>query len=987
MESSAFNKYYKNLNPLQREAVDTIEGPVMVVAGPGTGKTQILTLRIANILQKTDVPPDAILALTFTEAGVLAMRKRLVSIIGSAGYRVGIFTFHSFCNDLIKRFPEEFPRIIGSTNLSDIDKITIIKELIENSPIKLLRPYGDTYYYLHPVRGKISELKRENISPDDLKKMIETDERNLLSQDDLYHEKGTLKGKMKGKYETQKKAIEKNKELLTLFIAYEEMLRDRKMYDYEDMILEVIRALESSEDFRLRLQEEFIYILADEHQDANNAQNKLLELLTSFHQNPNLFIVGDEKQAIYRFQGASLENFLYFKKKFPGAQEITLEENYRSTQSILDAAHKVIDKQKLTSRANHKDEKITLYPFSTREVELEFIADDINKKIKEGVVPEEIAVLYRDNKDADELLRVLEKSEVPFVVESDQNILFDADIQKFLILLKSTEDFGDERMLIELLHIDFLRFDQLDLYKVMAYARSKRVPIFTVFASRTELENSGVKDVDKFARLYNLITSWRSFSFNRSLPDLLEIIARESGLIGYFVAHAEGPEKLEKLSGLFEEVKSVVERHREYRLKDLLAYFDLIFEHNVVIKKDVRGKTPGRVRLMTAHRSKGLEFDYVYIFGVRDGHFGGKRSRETFKIFDTLDEESTDADERRLFYVALTRARKCVYLTYSKIGPDGKEKLPSQFVEDIDPSLIEIKDTSKIEEEINSQKALRMQKTVQRKIPIDDRQYLGELFKTQGLSVTALNNYLECPWRYFYNNLIRVPHVLNKHMLFGNALHATLKDFFDKRKVDVDMTSGELLALFEMKMKDEPFSETDFLDTLEKGKLALSGYWEKYKDSWPRNVLNEFKIKGILFDIGGDVEIPISGALDKIEMLSGSEVNVVDYKTGKPKTRNEIEGKTKSSDGNYKRQIIFYKLLLDMFDGGRFRFASGEIDFVEPDERGKYHKEKFLVSDEEVSLLKNEIKRVSNEILDLKFWDSKCKDDDCEYCALRKLLG
>jgi DNA helicase-2/ATP-dependent DNA helicase PcrA len=365
MNTKHFDELYKKLNLRQREAVDAIEGPVMVVAGPGTGKTQILTLRIANILKKTDTPPDAILALTFTEAGVAAMRKRLVEIIGSSAYRVGIFTFHSFCNDIIKRFPEQFPRIIGSINISDIDKISVIKELLDNGAalrghdadlrgkkfktpkidLKILRPYGDTFYYLHPVRQKISELKRENISPDDLELKIKKLKLEIEAIPDLHHEKGAYKGKIKGKYESTLKNIEKLKELLKLYRAYEKVLEERKLYDYEDMILEVIRALEEDEAFRLQVQEEYQYVLADEHQDANNAQNRVLELLTSFHQNPNLFIVGDEKQAIFRFQGASLENFQFFQKKFPKARMIILEDNYRSTQTILDAAHSLLDKK------------------------------------------------------------------------------------------------------------------------------------------------------------------------------------------------------------------------------------------------------------------------------------------------------------------------------------------------------------------------------------------------------------------------------------------------------------------------------------------------------------------------------------------------------------------------------------------------------------------------------------------------------------------
>src|SRR3989344_1692922 len=286
----------------------------------------------------------------------------------------------------------------------------------------------------------------------------------------------------------------------------------------------------------------------------------------------------------------------------------------------------------LKARGGHPEEKIKFYGFSKPEYELEFLAKDIQEKIKKGIKPEEIAVFYRDNKDADELIRVLEKSAVPFVVESDQNILSDPDMRKFLVLLRAVENFGDERTLIELLHIDFLGFDQLDLYKVIAHSRKTREPLIQTVKHRVFDKTLGLAEPDKFTKLYQLVSSWRSFSFNHSLFDLLETISRESGLVGHLVAHSEGPEKLEKLSGFFDEVKSLVERHRDYKLADLLAYFDLVLEHNVVVKKDARGHTPGSVRLMTAHRSKGLEFDHVYITGAVDGHWGNRRTVNHFNL-------------------------------------------------------------------------------------------------------------------------------------------------------------------------------------------------------------------------------------------------------------------------------------------------------------------------------------------------------------------
>ena len=309
-----FASRYARLNPAQKQAVDTIEGPVMVVAGPGTGKTQILTLRIANILRQTDTPPDTILALTFTNAGVTAIRARLVTLLGSRGYRIPVHTFHSFANELIRKYPEKFPRIVGATAALPIDQIQIMEQAIEAGELELLRPYGDPFHHLFPALQEIERLKREDISPAKLEEIIVAETKRFELIEDLRHEKGQYAGAIKGKYQALATQIDKARELTKLYRAYEQGLAERRLYDFGDMVLEVLRVLERDRDFRLTIQEEYQYVLADEHQDANQSQNRLLELLASFHDNPNLFIVGDEKQAIFQFQGASLDNFDYFKK-------------------------------------------------------------------------------------------------------------------------------------------------------------------------------------------------------------------------------------------------------------------------------------------------------------------------------------------------------------------------------------------------------------------------------------------------------------------------------------------------------------------------------------------------------------------------------------------------------------------------------------------------------------------------------------------------
>ena len=453
---SNFLESYKRLNPEQKKAVDTIEGPVMVIAGPGTGKTEVLTMRIANIIDKTDTPPEAILALTFTESGVASMRKRLAELIGTAAYRATIETFHGFANMAIKNYPDKFPEIIGSTSITDIDQVRILRYIIDATQLKALKPFGDRYYYLWHVLRAITELKQQGISPEEFKKIILKEKEDFECIDNLYYESGAHKGKMKGKYADSQKHIERNGEVTVIYEKYQAALRAGKQYDYSDMIMYAMLALKNDEDFRLTLQESYLYFLVDEHQDTNDAQNKIIELLASFHKNPNLFVVGDEKQAIFRFQGASIANFFHFKKLYKDITLIPLLNNYRSTQTILDAAQVVSPRDiPLKAKAGKPEFPIQLATLSSMEVEYFSIAQKIKELLGKKAAPEEIAVLYRENRDAIPLARMLEKQNISFNIESDQDVLGDEDISKILRILRAVQHFGSKPEFFEMLHVDF----------------------------------------------------------------------------------------------------------------------------------------------------------------------------------------------------------------------------------------------------------------------------------------------------------------------------------------------------------------------------------------------------------------------------------------------------------------------------------------------------------------------------------------------------
>ena len=319
----------------------------------------------------------------------------------------------------------------------------------------------------------------------------------------------------------------------------------------------------------------------------------------------------------------------------------------------------------------------------------------------------------------------------------------------------------------------------------------------------------------------------------------------------------------------------------------------------------------------------------------------------------------------------------------------AKEQLPTQFIATLEENILVPLDTMAYEKDFAEHRVeieFAPADLSGAKLPeLEDKEFLNGLFRAQGISVTALNNYLECPWAYFYRNLVRIPEAPNKHLSFGNAVHAALKSYFDALSGGgADGAPGEdcgkayLVQRFEESLAHEPIKESEYEEALEKGRRALPLFYDEYHATWSPRALNEARIEGIVLEDG----TAINGKLDRIEFLDGENVRVVDYKTGKPKSRNDIEGNTASSDGDYKRQLVFYKLLLDK--EGKRDMKDGVIQFIEPDDRGKMHREEFAITPGEVKVLEKLVTDVAREILELSFWNKGCHEPDCKYCKLRK---
>ncbi|HEX2845752.1 MAG TPA: ATP-dependent helicase, partial [Chitinophagaceae bacterium] len=488
-----FQLAYNQLNEQQRKAVDTIEGPVMVIAGPGTGKTQILTSRIGKILLETDSLPENILCLTYTDAGVVAMRKRLLQFIGPDAYKVNIYTFHAFCNDVIQENLSLFEKT-ALDPISDLEKIQLFKELIDsfpkNHPLKRYR--GDVYFEVNNLQSLFSTMKREGWTPAFINQKIEAYLDDLPNRDEFVYKRkykefnaGDLK---KDKLDEEKERMEKLQAAVNEFEHFQQLMRKRNRYDFDDMINWVIRAFEENKNLLANYQEKFQYILVDEYQDTSGTQNRLVELLISYWDKPNVFVVGDDDQSIYRFQGANVENMLQFANSYRNdLMTVVLTSNYRSTQPILDISKTLINRNEerlvkqidgLSKELISSNSKISqlIHPplvqeYETQRQEMIGITRQVQALLQQGISPGRIAIIYKENKYGEDLAQYFKLLQIPVYSKRHLNILELSLAQKIILLLRylaAEHDipYGGDEMLFEILHFDWFGIPPIEVAKL-----------------------------------------------------------------------------------------------------------------------------------------------------------------------------------------------------------------------------------------------------------------------------------------------------------------------------------------------------------------------------------------------------------------------------------------------------------------------------------------------------------------------------------------
>ncbi|MDX1666143.1 MAG: ATP-dependent DNA helicase [Saprospiraceae bacterium] len=1012
----SFLRVLESLNPSQQAAVNHIEGPVLVIAGPGTGKTHILTARIGRILQKTDTPPASILCLTFTDAGVRAMRERLMAFIGPTAHRVHIYTFHSFCNTVIQDNLEFF----GHHDLepiSELERIGIIRKLIDQLEVDhplYLRP-SYPYFYERHLEALFKKIKQEGWSVSFVMDRIQTYIEDLPSREEFRY-KRNYRDKKKGdiKDKALKKEIDKMsklREAVRLFEKYEEALKAHKRYEYEDMIRWVRDAFAEDENLLRYYQERYLYFLVDEYQDTNGAQNDIIGHLISYWENPNIFIVGDDDQSIYEFQGARLKNLSDFYREYKGDLElVVLTENYRSTQRILDASGRLInfnqlrivnklselDIEKKIFAALPVQEDATPLPriteFPNRLQEDISVLQQIEKWKEAGVRLSEMAVIYARHKQGRRILELLQKKEIPYQVRRKINILHLPLIRQLRQMMEylgaeAKQPFSGEHLLFKILHFPCLGISPIDIARLSIYLREEDgSPSHwrEVIGRPGKLQEAGITNTGSFLAWYALIEEMLLQSEDRDLPSWMEKLINRSGMLKYVMTGENRAYLLQLLFNFTDFLKGEVDRNPHLRLNDFLKLLDQMDANRLSLDLHYASQREEGVHLLTAHSAKGLEFDRVFIIDCIDKYWepSNRNSSFSFSLPDTLTysgEEDEMEARRRLLYVAMTRAKTHLQISYAHHDERDRELQRAVFIDELveaDGKSINFEKRQLEEVEVTEAQALLLSEGEGPRLPVEERVQVEEILSNFKLSISSLNQYLKCPLGFYYRYLLKVPLAQSDAALYGTVVHRTLQRYFERGN-DIPASEELLLRFFrqEMEKRTGKFSRSRYGDFLERGSNILQAFLQQEKDRFSMKTEAELTIRNM--EING---VPVEASLDLVEFPGEGQLRIVDFKTGSYDSKRLRRASEKEEyGGSFWRQLLFYKVLLEEYDRRDRSVTDCVLIYLEPEKDGSFQVKTLQYNAQDERFMKDLISETNRKIRSGQFFQG-CGESDCQWC-------
>jgi DNA helicase-2/ATP-dependent DNA helicase PcrA len=1029
MNRLRYKKYYKGLNAEQKKAIDAVDGQVLVLAGPGTGKTQLLSVRAANIIAEEKCAPENILILTYTNAATKAMKERLAEILGPAGYEIMVDTFHGFANFLIRDSEEAVDYISRRIQISDIEQIKAFEYILDNyGNLSDIRPFGNPYFYVGEIKRRIGELKNEGVTPEDFTEFLKAYEPDGVYVSDKHFSR--LKG------------------LAVCYRAYEELktgrtkgvFDDRGRYDYEDMIILAERVLKKEPDLKQYFIRQYKYIMVDEYQDTNGAQLKLLLSLCGGVK-PNLCCVGDDDQSIYRFQGASVGNFKFLRERFPGLKTVSLKNNYRSADKIVSLYSRIIRSipegertkdKKLLSVRDYASKKIEAAEFTTEDEELCFLVNRVNS-LKEaiekdkGIKPgqrkrpyNEIAVLVRKRKYIPRIINAFLKAGIPYSTDGKEDISGQTRVIQMLDVLglAHTDRFSQaegDLLLYKVLSSDYMELPQSDILKLINYVNcvkpfkgSAMLDKFLEWFCENLRSGDGISEKigliapEKLKRAARIIFDLRKNAESEPVHYLLLKYIKACGLYKFILKKYDDDKiirlrELRSLTSFINTVKMSDESDPGVRLAEFLDEIKTRRTHDMPITGKLVTHTQDGVRILTAHGSKGLEFHSVIIpFCLHEKSWPVKHISDKIplpaEVYRTRQKRREKEqvktlagyDETRLFYVAASRAKST--LTFTATPTEDAVLSPFFAVMGIEVKPHREKD----EEEILAD----FLRVTDREDPFAGlEEVLRDAVKNLKLTPTKLNNYTVCRRKFFYNDVLLLPGKKKQALIFGNCAHKAAESAY--REYMQKNTFPDFGFL-----KKEFMRELEFQGADDSAKAGCRDKFDMYMKKWYERVSRDPVMplgleNRMIVTLKNNIDFV--GKYDKLELEDEADkkVRVIDYKSGAPdrhvKAIHNCPDIESEDCDNYLRQLVAYKLLFDRdkTQNRGFRVSHGVLEFFETPrttvkkyglKKSETADLKIEITEEMVEKLERFIVKTWRDINSLRF--EKLPERDAKKCGV-----
>lgn len=904
----------RTLNTEQRQAIEHGNGPLLIIAGAGTGKTTVITKRIEHLILEKKISPSNILALTFTEKAAQEMETRIDEILPYGYTTMWIETFHAFCDRILRQEAIHIGLSPKFTLMTEAESLLFLRKNLYSFQLDYFRPLGNPSKFLQGMLQHFSRLKDDDILPSQYLEYAE----KLAETTDEIERKQT-------------------KELANAFRIYEELKAKNDVMDFSDLISNVLQLFRSRPHILKQYQEQFKYLLVDEFQDTNFAQNEMAILLAG--QEQNITVVGDDDQSIYRWRGAALANMMQFRSHFPTATIVTLNKNYRSTQVILDGAYKLIQynnpdrleakegiNKKLEAMSGIQGEGISFLYATRVEDEAEAVANQIQEDHKKTQRPyNDYAILVRANDHAVPFKNALERLHIPTQFLGPSHLFEQEEIKDLIAYLRVLANFDDDACLYRILTMPIFAVEARDIAALLNAAKKNNLTLFEAMeqcADSTMIE----KAQRKILALVTMMKKHMEKLASENAGQILYYFFEDSGLLGYYLdpRSTKTEKAAENIAKFFTKLQTFAANRESASVFAVVEWIELSMElGESPMASEIDWSANEAVNILTIHSSKGLEFPVVFVVNLVTQRFPGKDRKEQIPVpQDLIREELPTGDEhlqeeRRLFYVAATRAKEQLFLTAAKFYGEGKRerKLSPFLTETLGETYVTKVVTSLKQDHSEQQLSLLdvFNTTLSLRVPEQpEEKFEPTIPPITYISYSQLQTFQVCPLHYKLRYLLNVPSPASPALSYGISVHSALRDFFLLRKSD-------------------PALRSDVIHDLLKKNWIKLGYTSKAHEeqayTQADTILTSFAQQTILENPDTiAVETPfqfwinslkVGGRIDRIDQLPDGRIEIIDYKTGS----NIPDQKKINSD----LQMTFYALAATEVKNEIFAHSPEEI--------------------------------------------------------------